>query len=490
MDTISPLRLACLWIALLTVLRIATLWTTGLELSGDEAQYWSWAQELDWGYFTKPPLIAWTIAATTSLCGDGVACVKLGSPLLHAVTALALYHLGKQIAGEKVGLRASVLWITLPSVSFSSMIVSTDVPLLACWSVAVLSARKLIDGPSWRWVIIGGVALGLGLLAKYAMAYLVVGLALHLVITPEARGKLLSRYGLVVLGVAGVLLLPNILWNIANEFATVGHLKDNANLKAAEMFRPLGVLKFWGEQVGVLAPIPFAILIWRLIAWARGGIGEKERFLLLITLPPLIVVTAQAFLSRANANWAVTAFPTAIVLVSWWIVERGPRWLRWWTVAPHVVLGLILMLAIALWPNITPPVGERALSRASGWQKLSAELRPILVGQAHLPVLMSDRKEMALALYYLRDQLGSSNAPEGRQPVWMFDWNGVPEHHYELANRYDASKADPALLLTNYADPGQITNRFQTARHLQTLKIISHGRTRRMEVWIVEGFKG
>jgi len=42
-----------------------------LGLHGDEAQYWAWSQNLDWGYFSKPPLIAWVIALPTSLFGNG-----------------------------------------------------------------------------------------------------------------------------------------------------------------------------------------------------------------------------------------------------------------------------------------------------------------------------------------------------------------------------------------------------------------------------------
>ncbi|MEM9371649.1 MAG: hypothetical protein AAGA26_10880, partial [Pseudomonadota bacterium] len=35
----------------------------------DEAQYWAYGQELDWGYFSKPPLVAGAIRLTTDLMG-------------------------------------------------------------------------------------------------------------------------------------------------------------------------------------------------------------------------------------------------------------------------------------------------------------------------------------------------------------------------------------------------------------------------------------
>jgi 4-amino-4-deoxy-L-arabinose transferase-like glycosyltransferase len=47
--------------AAITVIRLIGLGTSNVDLFTDEAQYWSWSRELSWGYFSKPPLIAWII---------------------------------------------------------------------------------------------------------------------------------------------------------------------------------------------------------------------------------------------------------------------------------------------------------------------------------------------------------------------------------------------------------------------------------------------
>ncbi|HCY54966.1 MAG TPA: glycosyl transferase, partial [Oceanicaulis sp.] len=39
--------------------RIAGLMINPSSLYADETQYWVWSRDLDWGYFSKPPLIAW-----------------------------------------------------------------------------------------------------------------------------------------------------------------------------------------------------------------------------------------------------------------------------------------------------------------------------------------------------------------------------------------------------------------------------------------------
>ena len=51
-------RLTALILLGLLALRLAAVLLSPLELYADEAQYWRWGQSLDWGYYSKPPLIA------------------------------------------------------------------------------------------------------------------------------------------------------------------------------------------------------------------------------------------------------------------------------------------------------------------------------------------------------------------------------------------------------------------------------------------------
>lgn len=492
LSDLNHLRIALAWVVGLTALRLFANGLTGLELYGDEAQYWSWAQVPDLGYFTKPPLLAWIIAATTAVCGDGEACVRASSPLLHAGTAMALYGLGRTVADSRVAMWSALLWITLPSIAFSSLIVSTDVPLLFCWSVAIAAYRRTLDTRSWRWAAVAGVAIGLGLLAKYAMAYAMLGIALHLLLAPRDRWILRDPRGGLILVLAVVVLSPNLLWNVANDFATVAHLGDNTNLGAdpSKKYRVSKALQFLGEQAGVFGPLPFAILAWRIVAWLRGRASEAEAFLLAVAVPPLAVITVQAFLSRANANWAATAYPTATVLVALWLVTAAPRWLRYATVAPHLAASLAFAVVIAVWPVWRLAETDRGFSRMSGWKEVADAARPDVLTHPDLPVLMTDRLAMASMLYYMRDQLGPGEQIPGRRPVYMWDWNLRPEHHYELAVPFDPDRTDPALLITEWERPAAILDRFEIAEQVRVISVTSFGRTRRLEVWRIAGFKG
>jgi len=50
----------------------------GIGLGPDEAQYWTWSQFLDWGYYSKPPGIAWEIWLSTQFMGNTELGVRLG----------------------------------------------------------------------------------------------------------------------------------------------------------------------------------------------------------------------------------------------------------------------------------------------------------------------------------------------------------------------------------------------------------------------------
>ena len=153
----------------LTALRVLALALSDLDLHGDEAQYWSWAQDPAFGYFSKPPMVAWIIAATTAACGDGEFCVRLASPLIHALTAGVVFVLARALYDARIALWSAVTYATLPAVSFSSGLISTDVPLLLFWSLALVAFVHLLRRRGSAWTLALGVALGLGLLSKYAM---------------------------------------------------------------------------------------------------------------------------------------------------------------------------------------------------------------------------------------------------------------------------------------------------------------------------------
>ncbi|HSV30036.1 MAG TPA: glycosyltransferase family 39 protein, partial [Candidatus Omnitrophota bacterium] len=322
----NPTAFAFAVIGAMLAWRLAFLAFAAPNLSFDEAQYWAWAQTLQLGYYSKPPMVAWAIAATTSVCGEGAGCVKAGSAFAQAGTAIVLFFLGRALFGPRVGAWASALWATMPAVSLSSVMITTDPFLLFFWALALLCLVRAAEaGPGVnRWWVALGLAMGLGLLAKYAMALFAASIALWLVWSRERRALAKAPGLWLAAGLALLVYAPNAVWNAANGFVSYAHTKDNAHL-GGDLFHFDKLAEFVGGQFGVFGPIAMAALLVALAGAARRPEDDRFRLLAAFTLPVLALMTAESFLSRANANWSAPAYVAGTVLAAAFMARRWPR---------------------------------------------------------------------------------------------------------------------------------------------------------------------
>jgi 4-amino-4-deoxy-L-arabinose transferase-like glycosyltransferase len=436
-------RWALLGVAGLTLLRWATLALSPLELYGDEAQYWTWAQALDLGYFSKPPLIAWIIAGTTGLFGDGAFGVRAAAPLCHAVAALFIGLAGRELAGPRIGGLSMLAYATLPAVSFSSLIISTDAPLMACWAAALWAFLRLLATQRLGWAVATGVAIAVGFNAKYAMGFFLLSAGLYVLFTPQARWLLRRPHGVVVLvlGVAG--LGPNLIWNIRNDWATVGHTAENASWQGP-LFHPDSGIEFVAAQFGVFGPILFVALGALAVLWIRGRAAAEIRLLLLFAVPVLALITVQAFLSRAHANWAATAYVAASVAAM--LALAAPQFRNWLraSLALHGIVAvggcLVVMLADVLpWPEWLDP-----FPRLRGWEAAATAVEARVAEEGGGRMVVADDRMLLASLIHAGRASGLRFA--------AFDVDGVPGNHYELTLPYDAEAAPPALLVSVYPE--------------------------------------
>jgi 4-amino-4-deoxy-L-arabinose transferase-like glycosyltransferase len=124
-----------IFLAIITLYRLFVLLNSNVDLYADEAYYWGWSKHLDFGYYSKPPMIAWVIAFFTSICGDSEICVKLPALIFYPFTTIIIFFIAKELYEQKTAFWSAFVFITLPAVSMSSMIISTDVVLLFFWSL-------------------------------------------------------------------------------------------------------------------------------------------------------------------------------------------------------------------------------------------------------------------------------------------------------------------------------------------------------------------
>jgi 4-amino-4-deoxy-L-arabinose transferase-like glycosyltransferase len=486
--TAEEFRWTKLFAALLTgllLLRLVALALNGTDLFFDEAQYWSWSLEPAFGYYSKPPLVAWLIGLATSACGPSEACVRLPSPLVHTGTAVAIFFLGRHLYDARTGAIAGLAFATLPGVSLSAGIISTDVPLLFFWAVALLALVHLAHSRAWWPGVLLGLALGLGLNAKYAMGWFVVCLAVYLWAEPARRALLKDARLYLALGLAALMIAPNLAWNASHGFATFSHTADNAKW-TGPLLNPLRALEFFGTQFGVFGPILFASLIVISVRAWRQGAPAADRLLLSFTLPVLVVITLQALLSRAHANWAAVSYVAGTVLVTATLV-RELSW-RWLTASFFVngAAALMLVAGTSLAGQATLPFGPDPFARTLGWRDLAEAVRGEIetaraAGKPFGAVLTDERSVTAELLYYMREE---------ETPVLAWRAGSRPQDHYELTRPFTGAAREPVLLVALGRDAGAIRSSFENAVEIGRRELPAGPRQlRRVTFHALSGYK-
>jgi len=477
----TPIALMLAGVIAITGLRLLWLALQPADLYPDEAQYWFWAQHPAFGYYSKPPLVAWLIALTTGLLGESEFAVRLSAPLLHAGAAVFVYAIGTRLYDGRVGMWSALAYASLPGASISGFIISTDAPLLLFWAVALYAFIRAREDSKWGWWLAVGFACGLGLLAKYAMAYWIFSALGYVLLVRTERRHLRPLLAAIV--IALLLYSPNFWWNWSNGFVSYLHVKDNAGLDEP-LIHPDAFLEFFGSQFAVFGPLFFAGLIF-LAASPRTLSEPRARLLASFALPTLATMLAVSFLSRANANWAAPAFVSATVLVVAWALGRGWRRLVTFSIVLHLAAVAVLFTgrdALAAF-GVELPAKYDALARLRGWRALGSTVGAALAAHPGFTLFADDRETLAALIYYVRPH-----------PFDAVKWklkSGLAKDQWELENGLPQHRGENFLLVSEHELIPEMRPSFAAIDRLQPVLIpIGPGASRAYTLYLARDFKG
>jgi 4-amino-4-deoxy-L-arabinose transferase-like glycosyltransferase len=469
----------------IVLLRAGVMLASGAGLHVDEAQYWDWSRHLAWGYWSKPPAIAALIATSTALAGDSVLGVRLACMVFWGLAAAVLGWLawdmaGRGDAGRRAGLWAAVLLAGTPAAGILGMAATTDAPLMLAWACCMALSWCALRTPAGAsplpWWLLAGAVLGLGLLSKYTMAALGASWALIFLRQWRRHGLGMVLAGLVALAVFS----PNLLWNAAHGWPTLGHTAEITVAAATPASGKIAsVAEFIAGQMVLLGPVGLwtGVLVWRRRSRPAATLPrvaaplQPLAFAWIFALPLLLVALAQSIHARAFMNWTAPALLGLCLALGLPASRCLGR--RAWVVA--ALMGVLVPAAVSL-ASLSAQVREDGQqgsphldlwARMRGWDVTLGALAPTLQQHPDVPVVTTARDLLVQARYAWRG--------EPRQ-VMAWPRPGRPRNHYEQFQSLwqPGQAAPPVVLVLSEGAPG--TELRQTYAHWQRLDQARWGR--------------
>jgi 4-amino-4-deoxy-L-arabinose transferase-like glycosyltransferase len=304
-----------------------------------------------------------------------------------------------------------------------------------------------------------GIALGAGMLAKYAMAYFVPGVALA-AFTDEGTRKLLRRPApWLAVAIAAIIFAPNVVWNVANDLATFKHTGLNIAGDGFELSIGKG-LEFILSQFVVIGPVVFGIFLVLLVRIPWRNLPRADRLLMSFATPPLVLVTVVAFAHGANGNWAAPAFVPAAVVATAVMVRRK----LWGLVAASLCIGLaaqaLLAVGDAMADRLTLPLlGKNAdiYRRTMAGHSLGLSVGDLARRYETPTVVAEEHYELSLLLYYLRN--------EHRQ-AYLWPSGAAPESYYDAEYVLPNEAPRPILFMSQCPVAARLGQYFDEAEPL------------------------
>ena len=429
-------------ISILVVLKIAAVYFTNFTLYGDEAQYWLWSQSPDLGYFSKPPLLAWFLFGFTSVFGDSFFSLKMFPLVTYFFISIALYKLCLSLSlSKKESLICAVSFFIIPAASLSSFLISTDLLLLLFW---ILTMNKLLEtrkNELYLNFFLLGFFLGVAFLAKYAAVYFILSLFFLIILDKKTHRMFTNNpVGLLLFFLSLTLvLLPNIFWNLNNGWVTFSHTSDNANLKNLNLnfYEPF---KFLSSQILMIGPILFFSCIFFIKYFI---LDFENKFLLIFSLPIILVVLIESFLVRANANWAAPALVAVFILMFRLVYKRKVLFIK-------INFMFNYIVAFFLFGSILVTSEAKVFDRVRGLEPFINEIKEITNGK---DIVISDRIIFSNISYALNNK--SKN-------LFMPYRIGAPiKNHFQISSPFSENHKNNFFLIGELSEVSYLLKEHQ-----------------------------
>nr|WP_321409607.1 glycosyltransferase family 39 protein [uncultured Carboxylicivirga sp.] len=315
------------------------------DLHRDEFLHLDQANHLAWGYRSVPPFTSWN-SWLIQLLGNGVFGVKFFPALYGALTIIVVWKLTEVFNGKllaKILAATGILFSVLLRLNTLYQPNSFDV---LSWTLVFYFLIRYVKSGRPKWIYLCAVSFALGFLNKYNIAFLAIGLLPANLLSCQ-RSIFLKKEILWALGIAFVMVLPNLIWQWNHHFPVVNHLSELSATQLVNVnridFLATQPLFYSGSVLLIIAAL-YALLFYQPF--------KEIRFLFFCFI---IILTVYTYL-KAKDYYAIGLYPVYIALGAVFLTDLFKKnWGKW-------VLILLILAPVAsfaymygfLFPNKTP----------------------------------------------------------------------------------------------------------------------------------------
>ena len=305
----------------------------------DEAYYWIWSKDLDWGYFDHPPLVAlWAAVGSSMFSGE------LGIRFVSALSFSGLIWVLWQCVDvpnkwEKMDLFFGLLF-SLAFLQIFGFIVTPDTPLLFFFALFLLSYKNFLKKQS----VVTGLFLGLtmaGMLYSKYHGILIIGFVClsNLSLFKSSYFWFASLFG-------AILFVPHLYWQYENGFPSfVYHLQDRSK-------KPYHITNTLTHLVNVIAVVGLTFPFVYKAFFRSPARTAFERGLKWIVYGFFFFFLVSTMNSQPQAQWLIATLPPLLLISFTYFREHSSKWLNRliWIQASILLVGRLFFA----FPSISP----------------------------------------------------------------------------------------------------------------------------------------
>jgi hypothetical protein len=341
--------------AIFLAIRFATNGTLGFHI--DELYYMESGRNLTFGYVDYPPIVPLLSRLETTLLGVTPWALRFLPAIVGALNVVISGAYVRKLGGSlPLQVLALLVGFTEP-ILLGTFFFQTVVFDQLTWMVSLYLFLSLcMDGNPRMWILLG-LTLGIGLEVKYLILPLILGMAIATFVTPSLRAALRTRYPCIAAALMLVIWLPNVVWQIANDFPTVQYIFNHA-----------GDIQS-GGGIGDFVVLFLVLLALLTPLWVAGFISLfRTRELRAVGIACAAPMVVYLFVGKEYYPAPTIPIVMAAGLIALSHVKR-PR-LRSALVAAVVVASLIDFVALA---KVTIPTTPADRMHATGLDSLDSD---------------------------------------------------------------------------------------------------------------------